>query len=232
MKHTGTLLGNPLWDIFAFMIGLGLAWALDWQTRDLVWGLWLSSLVIGYASIVVGILGGINRTVIDNHPVGWLIGLGGGAFLLAFFTVHFGGFHLGHSVFLNMFFPIGREAAGGLGLSLDGYFAVFADYWPWLIAAALAERGALVKAWRGSMKDEPGRDKPHLMARPAFNPMSAYVNVIRMHILIFFFAGTSMAGIENFWIYAVVYAVYFFPWSFVKSWFKERNAVAEEGGQG
>jgi hypothetical protein len=64
------------------------------------------------------------------------------------------------------------------------------------------------------------------MARPGFNPMSAYVNVIRMHILIFFFAGTAAAGIENFAIYAVVYAVYFFPWSLAKGWFTARRAAA------
>jgi hypothetical protein len=232
MSSTRTILGNPVWDLCGFAIGLGLAWALDWQTRDLVWGLWLSSLVIGYASIVIGILGGINRTVVDHHPMGWLIGLGGGLFLLAFFTVHFGGFHFGHSVFLNSFFPISAEAKGSFGPGLDGYMQVFASYWPWLIAAAVAERGVLAKAWHGSMKNEPGRDRPHPMTRPAFNPMSAYVNVIRMHILIFFFAGTAAAGVENFAIYAVVYAVYFFPWSFAKGWFKKRNAVAEEGGQG
>lgn len=225
MKSARTSLGNPVWDCCGFAIGLGLAWALGWQTRDLVWGLWLSSLVIGYASIVIGILGGINRTVIDNHPIGWLIGLGGGVFLLAFFTVHFGGFHFVHSVFLNSFFPIVPETKGSFGPGFEGYFIVLANYWPWLFAAAIAERGQLAEAWNGSMKNEPGRDKPHAMARPAFNPMSAYVNVIRMHILIFFFAGTAIAGIENFGIYAVVYAVYFFPWSFAKEWVTTRKGA-------
>jgi hypothetical protein len=226
MTTARSILGNPVWDLCGFAIGLSLAWALDWQTRDLVWGLWLSSLVIGYLSIVIGILGGINRTAIDHHPLGWLIGLGGGLFLLAFFTVHFGGFHFGHSVFLNMFFPIAPETERGLGPGLDGYLTVLASYWPWLFAAAIAERSLLEKAWRGSMKNEPGRDRPHSMARPGFNPMSAYVNVIRMHILIFFFAGTAAAGIENFAIYAVVYAVYFFPWSLAKGWFTARRAAA------
>jgi hypothetical protein len=226
VKTANSFLGNPVWDLCGFAIGLWLAWALDWQTRDLVWGLWLSSLVIGYASIVLGILGGINRTVSDGHPAGWLIGLGGGVFLLAFFTVHFGGFHFGHSVFLNSFFPIESAEGGGLGPGKRGYMLVFANYWPWLIAAAVAERGALAKAWRGSMKNEPGRDKPHPMAKPAFEPMGAYKNVIRMHLLIFFFAGTAIAGIENFWIYAVVYAVYFFPWSFAKEWMAARRASA------
>jgi hypothetical protein len=33
-----------------------------------------------------------------------------------------------------------------------------------------------------------------------------------MHLLIFFFAFAHFAGLDNFAVYAVVYAVYFFPW--------------------
>jgi hypothetical protein len=39
-------------DFVAFAIGLGVAWALRWRTTDLIWSLWLSSLVVGYALIV------------------------------------------------------------------------------------------------------------------------------------------------------------------------------------
>ncbi|HEY5551470.1 MAG TPA: DUF6498-containing protein [Opitutaceae bacterium] len=229
MKPENSILGNPIWDLCGFAIGLGLAWTLDWQTRDLVWGLWLSSLVIGYLSIVLGILGGINRMVVDNHPIGWLIGLGGGMFMLAFFTVHFGGFHFVHSVFLNQFFPISPETTGSFGPGASGYFLVLANYWPWLFAAALAERAVLAKAWRGIVPNEPRKDKPHPMAKPGFNPGAAYVNVVRMHLLIFFFAGVAFAGIESFAIYAVVYAVYFFPWSLTKEWFAARREPAGKG---
>jgi len=225
MKRSAAFLGNPVWDLGGFLIGLGLAWVLDWQTRDLVWGLWLSSLVIGYLSIIVGVLGGINRTVIDNHPMGWVIGLGGGMFMLAFFTVHFGMFHFVHSIFLDHFFPIAGLQDSSFGPGLTGYLSVVTLYWPWLIAAGIAERDMLARAWRGTVKKEPGKDVPHPAARPEFNPAGAYRNVIRMHLLIFFFAGMSIAGIEHFGIYVVVYAVYFFPWSFIKDWRAGRNTV-------
>jgi len=42
--------------------------------------------------------------------------------------------------------------------------------------------------------------------------MGPYRNVVRMHLMIFFFAFAHFAKLENFAIYAVVYAVYFFPW--------------------
>ena len=37
-----------------------------------------------------------------------------------------------------------------------------------------------------------------------------------MHLLIFFFFGAHFLGLENFAVYAVVYAVYFFPWRLVR----------------
>lgn len=227
MKATNSLLGHPVWDLCGFVVGLGLAWMLGWQTRDLVWGLWLSSLVIGYLTIVMGILGGVSRTVEDNNPIGWIIGIFGSLFLLAFFTVHFGGFHFVHSVFLNQFFPIAPEAKGSFGPGMNGYLRVVANYWPWLIAAAIAERTVVVKAWRGVVPKEAGRSTSHPMAKPGFNPGSAYVNVIRMHLLIFFFAGVSFLGIESFAVYAVVYAVYFFPWSFMKDTIVSRKAAVD-----
>jgi len=46
--------------------------------------------------------------------------------------------------------------------------------------------------------------------------MVAYTNVIRMHLLIFFFFFAHFARLENFAVYAVVYAVYFFPWRLVR----------------
>ncbi|MDQ5978608.1 MAG: hypothetical protein QG602_1582, partial [Verrucomicrobiota bacterium] len=39
-------------DALGFVGGLALAWYAGWQTADLVWSLWLSSLAVGYAMIV------------------------------------------------------------------------------------------------------------------------------------------------------------------------------------
>jgi hypothetical protein len=35
-------------DLLAFIMGLGVAWFLKWETTDLVWSLWLWSLALGY----------------------------------------------------------------------------------------------------------------------------------------------------------------------------------------
>lgn len=214
-----------------------MAWCAGWQTTDLVWSLWLSSLVVGYVLIVWTIFGPavfFGKAALADRPikftgrdlaVGALGGsayLIGGLFLLAFFTVHFGGFHFVHSAFLSAFFPLGAGAkpvAPGLAL----YGQVLSRYWIFLPVAFLAERRAF--AGPGLLGGAPANDTAvtaeAIAARKARNNglsgmMAPYKNVVRMHLLIFFFAFAHFAKLENFYVYAVVYAVYFFPWSLLK----------------
>ncbi len=203
-------------DVAGFVIGLGLALALGWRTKDLVWGLWLSSLVIGFASLLVAILGARPVGVSGVAVVGLKV------FLVGFFAVHFGIFHFVHSGFLNLFFPLG---SGEMDF-LPDYAAVLTNYWPWLFAAAIAERKVLLPA-RGAPPEQPvepvvpvesdgvksrAEAKARTMAQLGFNPLGPYRNVIRMHLLIFFFAGMFVIGVDSFAVYVVVYAVYFWPW--------------------
>jgi hypothetical protein len=51
--------------------------------------------------------------------------------------------------------------------------------------------------------------KKQSLQDPFFSP---YLNVIRMHLLIFFFGFCHMLKIDSFFVSAVVYFVYFFPW--------------------
>lgn len=194
-------------DALAFGAGLALAWFNDWQTKDLVWSLWLSSLLVGYAMIGWDIFGtpasglkvAMGGAQPANIPVaGSLIIFAGRLFLLAFFTVHFGMFHLVHAAILNGFFPVLPGSPGFPGPHL--FLQVLHDYWPFVLVAALAER----KAFR-----------PVADVVKSGGLMQPYKNVMRLHLLIFFFAFTSFAHLHNFVIYAVVYAVYFFPWRLV-----------------
>ncbi len=212
-----------------------MAWYFQWETRDLVWSLWLSSLVIGYAMIVWGIFGpgvfiatkawgdrGMIRTELKGPlALGGGIMLLGGLLLLAFFTVHFGGFHFVHSVFLNSFFPV----APGVARSFPGpalYGEVFQRYWWFLPAAAIAERAAFrFPPAEPAAPADTAVTAEAIAARKARNAraalsmvgiMAPYKNVIRLHLLIFFFAGAHFAKLDSFLVYAVVSAVYFFPW--------------------
>ncbi len=223
-------------DVLAFGAGLALAWSNQWQTRDLVWSLWLSSLLVGYAMIVWGIFGmGVfmatkawgNRDMLGNAPRGPMVAGGavfliGGLFMLAFFTVHFGGFHFVHSVFLNSFFPMQPGSNTWPDAAL--YLQVFREYWPFVLVAAVAERRAFrlpEPPAEAAVSDTSVKaaDVNRRLANPkaGFTGMMApYRNVVRLHLLIFFFAFAHFAKLENFPVYAVVSAVYFFPWRLVK----------------
>lgn len=224
-------------DALAFAGGLVVAWWAGWSTPDLVWSLWLASLVVGYAMIVWSIFGPtaiFGRAVAGTDAIkvnGKAVLLGGsalligGLFLLAFFTVHFGMFHFVHSVFLKAFLPIeGYEARSMPGLAY--YWEVFCRYWFFLPMAFLAERQAfrLPSAQTGAHRDtsvtaEAIAARKARNEKNAFGPgnmMAPYKNVVRMHLLIFFFAFAHFAKLESFLVYAVVYAAYFFPWRLLK----------------
>lgn len=243
-----TLAGSSKWrntwpDMLAFGAGLAMAWQFRWETTDLVWSLWLSSLLVGYSMIVWSIFGpavymGIKawtgRELLKTAPVlpmalGGAAYLIGGLFMLAFFTVHFGMFHFIHSIFLNLFFPVTPTKGE---LPLDAYFGVLGQYWYFVPLAALAER----QAFRLAPSPAPETPEAERRAKTATvtgeditaavrathagmqgGMMRPYKNVVRMHLLIFFFAFAHFAKIESFLVYAVVYAVYFFPWRVTKS---------------
>lgn len=194
-------------DALAFGVGLAIAGLAGWDTGDLVWSLWLSSLVVGYAMIVWSIF---------SRAWGRYGEMLGGVFLLAFFTVHFGMFHFVHSMFLGQFFPLDGARSGGP----PDYLTVVARYGIWLPVAFFAERAAFrrppprvesntsVKA--ADIEARKARDGGAMMMKP-------YINVVRLHVLIFFFAGAHFMKWENFAVYAVVYAVYFFPWRLLRA---------------
>jgi hypothetical protein len=209
-------------DAVAFVSVLALAWWLRASATDLVWSLWLSSLVVGYAiilwsifrpALIVAALAWRDRDQVEaaltNDPRSTLliagIGLAAGMFMVCFFTVHFVGFHYVHAQFLSGFFPM-NGSWGRFHLPAPHGWALFGEalrrYWVFLPAAFLAERAA----FRGQM---PEGTKGSVMMLP-------YLKVVRMHLLIFFFAFAHFAGLDNFAVYGVVYAVYFFPWRLLK----------------
>jgi hypothetical protein len=179
-------------DALAFIVGLAIAALSGWKTADLIWSLWLSSLLVGYSIIV---------WTIFSRAWGRPAWLAGGVFMLAFFTFHFGMFHGVHSMFLHQFFPLDGVRVSGA----PDYLEVFRRYALWVPVALFTERAAFTRPPR-STDTTPIKINAHdALLKP-------YVNVIRLHLLIFFFAGAHALGLENVAIYAVVYAAYFFPW--------------------
>jgi hypothetical protein len=148
----------------------------------------------------------------------------GGLFVLAFFTTHFVGFHYVHSQFLMMFFPLdGAVDLRHRMSTMSTYLEVVRRYWRFLPMAFIAERGAFRRKPPVGMPDDLSVTAAAIAARKAAKPTKPpggfaepYRNVMRMHFLIFFFLFAQFVGLENFFVYAVVYTVYFFPWRLVR----------------
>ena len=237
-------------DLIAFAVGLTAAYFLNWETADLVWSLWFCSLMVGYLTILItlgsGIYIGSRMMRHEEFPVQYRgTAIWGGAamalFFIGFFSLHFCGFHAGHSAFLGHLFPIPGIADSGFGdyftnpfrLLFSAFTTLLPLYGIFLIPAIIAERNNLLKPVTGArrMADEiqgstGNKDFKNDMQLELKKKLGAdlmagpYKNVIRMHLLIFFFGAAHYLKLDNFAVYAVVYAVYFFPWRE----FKKRQA--------
>jgi len=182
-------------DLFAFAGTVACAIVFRWEARDVIWGLWISSLTVGYATIVSNVVRGV-RGVLGDYK---LVAVVGGLGTLAFFTFHFGMFHFVHAVFLNGFFPL-VESSDGFPHFLGMVAKSAAAFWPLIVASFLSRLSDIF----------PGSPAPS--GRDSF--AAPYANVIRMHLLIFVFAGLHMANLSRLAILPVL-AAYFFPWKAV-----------------
>jgi hypothetical protein len=192
-----TMTASTWWaNIGSFLFTLTCAWTFQWQATDVIWGLWISSLTVGYCYILVAIV----TSVVNAESAKRSTAIGSAAFLLVFFTFHFGFFHFVHSVFLNTFFPLHEEALSGA--EFNNFFSTIQitvrDYWPLIIAT-------LVSRWQDlPFNEDISMDKNGALMKP-------YANVVRIHILIFVFAGLYAAKLEHIALYPVL-ASYFIPW--------------------
>ena len=232
---------SALPDLVAFLVGLAVVWVRGWSTTDLIWSLWLSSLVVGYALIVWAVLqpalellglGWRHRAEVEASPA-WRnpmqrslflgIALIGAAMYLAFFTFHFGGFHFIQSQFLLSSYPLGFEYHEMNRATLA---EVVRRYWPALPSAFLARRYAFTHRMFGGSRrvDEPGPPPvgERADARSRWDDMAEsrvtgpYLQVMRMHVVIIAFGAVHAARRESFGVFALIYALYFFPWRLLR----------------
>ena len=93
----------------AFAATVACAAVFDWQAGDIAWGLWISSLCIGYVTVIAALL-------LEEIPLRRKEDKGGNVlFFVGFmliFTLHFGLFHVMHSFGLASLLPMGGEGDG------------------------------------------------------------------------------------------------------------------------
>jgi hypothetical protein len=266
--------GQLILDLAMFAFTVLLALQQKWATVDLVWSLWISSLLLGYSFLLVSIIGTLFQSPTAASGPGLKSNLASGAgsgcqsaipllflavasifimgfsrytlyvllillpfillaagglmrrrpgwewlpdpdkglaravimlpfalFMLGFFTVHFGGFHFVHSIFLNGFFPIHPDSPFGKNMEETfGLFPLlireaFTRYWPFVLAGGLARVPDYIGAFRAH--------SDAMMFKP-------YLNVVKMHVMIFVFAFLGSRGASGWGLY-ILLALYFFP---------------------
>ena len=129
-------------DLFAFSGTVAVATIFRWQASDVIWGLWISSLTVGYATIVSSVVRGVRAVESGYRAMATIGGLGS----LAFFSVHCGMFHFVHAVFLNGFFPL--VESGGKFPSLAGMVAgSLGRFWPLVVASFLSRLPISIGSW-------------------------------------------------------------------------------------
>ena len=156
-------------DLFAFAGTVACATIFRWEARDVIWGFWISSLTVGYATIVSNVLRGV-RDVLGNYKA---LALVGGIGTLAFFTIHFGMFHFVHAVFLNGFFPF-VESSDGFPHFLGMVAKSTAAFWPLIVASFLSRLPDIFPAspkqpgeglLRGALRQRGAHAPAHLRVR-------------------------------------------------------------------
>jgi hypothetical protein len=223
-------------DLAAFAFGLGCAWLLGWHTTDLVWSLWLGSLVVGYLSILSmlgkGLYIGSALVFSEGFPAEYriravVIGASLALFVLAFFSVHFCGFHAIHAGLLQSLLPLRDLPRLHFGfLNPFGVWSlalhdVMPRYGAFLIPVVVAERrvlfGPIAAVVNARRAGQPDLGIGQLLGASGVRAHDAlggpYLNVMRMHFLIIFLGICHAFDLDSFPAFALAYAFYFFPWS-------------------
>ena len=201
-----------LTDLAVFAGTVVLAVLNDWQTRDLIWSLWLSSLTVGYAVLITNIM---KMTFWPGRFSGYMmkdtfkpessviVRMLAGSFLFGFFSIHFIGFHLGHAVFLHQFVPL--VPLMGETTDTEGsdravrFLKTLASFWPFALTSAISLRDVF------------------LQSSGQLNFGQPYVSVVKMHAMIFvlIFADLSHVGGQRILMFVLLF-LYFFPWTIAK----------------
>lgn len=192
-------------DLLAFAGTVLCALVFRWQARDIIWSLWISSLSFGYLWLLAALTCAVIYTP-SHKKIGAILG---GLFLAAFFTFHFGLFHLVHGVFLNQFFPLVKEKFGPPDIFMMIATAL-AAYWPFVLMTFVSR-----------VRDFPWRQNAEDQGQAMFAP---YLNVIRMHLLIFIFGALYLLHLANLALFPIL-LFYFFPWRVFN---RERKALTAE----
>ena len=189
-------------DLLAFIFSLSLAYVLGWSTKDLIWGLWLTSLLSGLSSFLIGFMRPVVRR--GAHPVERLIFGAIGILGLSFFALHFGGFHYIYATMLHGLIPLepqpNRVYLGHLSWTGTTPFSFFQSFTLALTNYWLFALVNMIHDYRQILED-----------RIDAETLGPYRSVLKLHILIMGLGLLWLIGIESFIVFTMVFALFYAP---------------------
>lgn len=204
IKRKQSMMNTWFVSFLFFLYTLGLAYWQSWTATDIVWSMWFASLVSGYAVILCNIFGRAADSA--REAAGAAGGLGSRLFLLGFFSVHFIGFHFGHSQVMWGFFPLGESEP-----DFPDLIAQCAErYWAFTLVA-------LVNVWP-LMRSNWQTDAKLRFEEP-------YKAVVRNHVMIFIVAFASKVVTQQQLLYLLL-VFYFFPFAQLRALLSRQQAAS------
>lgn len=217
-------------EISLFFSAILFAYFFGWNTTDLIWGLWITSFIVGNVGLfrtgfTFLILSFAKTITFENFKelkreldskkkfLKLIFGLffvvpilfAHGVFLI----LHFSVFHFGHAWFLYNLAP--HPDLGGIlnNGNVDSQFSIpiqivktlLMSYWVIVLQKLIFDH---IKHGESTGNDD--SDLIDLIKRP-------YLQVVRIHFLIFILVGLNEINANQYLIYVVIYSLFFFPLS-------------------
>jgi len=209
-------------DIGVLLGTLALAYFSGWRAKDLVWSLWLSSLAVGFLSVLIS--GGRRVIRPDATMVERAFSVIGALGAIMVFSVHFGLFHYVYASILDLLMPLmdhpGRVYIGKLtwkgGTSFSFWETLgiaIVQYWPVVLLNVMRDRQSVLSSSVMTGKE-----------------MGPYLVILKLHFLVMGLGACYGLGLDSFPVYAAVYAILFSPAKLWKMIFGRKPASSERGG--
>jgi len=194
---------DTLVELAVFVSTLILAYFSGWMTKDLIWSLWLSSLALGFLSVVVS----SGRRIIrpDATVVERVFSVIGAVGAILIFSIHFGLFHYVYAAILDLLMPLmehpGRVYKGNLTWSIGTPFSFWetlglsvVQYWPVVVLNVIRDRRSVLSSSVMTGKEP----EPYMM-------------ILKLHFLVIGLGACYGLGLDSFPVYATVYTILYSP---------------------
>lgn len=218
-------------ELFLFSFSLAAAYFIGWNNTDLIWSLWITSLVVGYVTIFrttvapLSFLVKLIRSPEDKKEfrelptttklkmaIFVLFFIPISLFFIVFLSFHFCIFHILIAYWLQMIMPhpeitdiLTGANGGGFYISVQIIKTLLSSYWIIVLQK-------LIFDYRTNWKSGSNKVSPVQQNLFSFEGLTRpYVQVMRILALMLLLFWLHDTGINQFLIYVLIFSLFFFP---------------------